>query len=100
MRYTSEERRQIAAGQFFTPAELAAKPWLGRTITATPGLERRVDPNTRPVSAEVRKLDESDGVCAYCYEPGDERSALVQQGDHFFRHPECQDAMEAERSAR
>jgi hypothetical protein len=92
------DRQQIAAGCFFTEAELAAKPHLRRLATVTPA--GHVDPNTRAVSAEARKLAEGNGVCAYCYEPGDDRSALVEQADHSFRHPECQEAWDAELAAR
>jgi hypothetical protein len=93
-RYSAQERRDIAAGQFFTPGELRAKPWLGRSVVdaaaaAAPG--GRTDPNNRPVSAEAKALAETPGVCAWCHEPGDDQSSLILQNDHFYRHPECQE---------
>lgn len=96
MRYTAQERQAIAAGEFFTADELAAKPWLGRTITATTGpAAQRRDPNTAPVSAEAKAMAASEGVCAWCYEPGDARSALQEfpvSGGMTKYHPECYDA--------
>jgi hypothetical protein len=100
-RFSAAERMAIARGEFFTESELRARPWLGRSViqgAAMPG--RRVDPNTRPVSAEARKLAETHGVCAWCWEPGDDRSALVLQDDHRYRHPECQEENDRERASR
>ena len=98
MRYSAEERRAIARGEFFTEAELAARPGLGKSVLRSlPSGQTRVDPNTRSVSAEVRKAAESNGVCSFCWEPGDDRSEIVLQADHSFRHPECQEALDAER---
>jgi hypothetical protein len=97
-RYSATERAQIAAGTFFTAGELAARPGLGGTVRQSqqapagqPG-----DPNSRPVSAAARALAESPGVCAYCYEPGDERSALADLG-HGPMHAECDEAWQAAR---
>jgi hypothetical protein len=95
MRRHMTDAEQIAAGCFFTEAELRAKPHLQRLArSASPGPR---DPNTLPVSAEARRMAEGPGVCAWCYEPGDERSDLVEQPDHFFRHPECQDEFTVKR---
>lgn len=96
-RYSAEERAAIARGEFFTAAELRAHPGLGRgvKIDTLPGQLAR-DPNTLPVSAEARAVVAAGGVCAYCWEPGDERSAL--NGNAM--HPECQEAWDAERAAR
>ena len=90
-RYSARERVAISRGQFFTPAELAARPWLGRTVTTDPVQAYR-DPNKRPVSAQAVKDAESPGVCSWCQEPGDDRSALVEvnlYGYGEYRHPEC-----------
>jgi hypothetical protein len=87
------DREQIAAGCFFTEAELRAKPHLRRLAKPAPLAPR--DPNNAPPSVEARKAAEGHGVCAYCWEPGDDRSALVLQADLYYRHPECQAAKEA-----
>lgn len=97
MRYSAEERRQIAAGEFFTAAELRAKPGLGRTIQAPATEPARTDPNSRPVSKEAREMAP---VCAYCFEPGDERSQLIETARHDQMHPECDEAFTAEAEAR
>jgi hypothetical protein len=101
-RYSPSERAEIAAGTFFTVGELAARPWIGHlqaqvqhASEGQPG-----DPNNRPISAEVRALAEGPGVCAYCYEPGDERSALIETARHDFMHSECDEAWEAEQVSR
>lgn len=97
-RYSAEERAAIARGEFFTTAELAARPGLGHSVrAATPAVAVRRDPNSRPVSAEAKAMVE---VCAYCYEPGDERSNLVETARHDLMHPECDRAWEAERHGR
>jgi hypothetical protein len=88
---------QIARGEFFTAGELAAKPWLARQRQAPTG--HRADPNTRPVTAEARALAATPGVCAYCLEPGDARSALQNYGPDPM-HPECHEAWENERAGR
>jgi hypothetical protein len=98
--WSAEERAAIARGEFFTPAELAAKPWLGRDIVkaAAQGTERR-DPNLAPVSREVQELAESQGVCAYRWEPGDDRSELIEVNHHGYTeymHPECDEAWHEE----
>ena len=85
---------QIARGEFFSEAELREKPHL-RRLSHLPD-PARTDPNSRPVSAEVRKLAEGPGMCAYCYEQGDGRSALGADG----MHPECSEAWAAELAAR
>lgn len=90
-RYSMTEKREIAAGGFFTEAELRAKPWL-RRLQQAPDPDRR-DPNNRPVSAEALRMVP---VCAYCYEPGDERSALAPTGRGDDMHPECDEAWVAE----
>lgn len=88
------EKQQIAAGCFFTEAELRAKPWLRRLqVAGSPA----GDPNSRPVSAEARRMVP---VCAYCYQPGDERSALVPTARNDHMHPECDQAWTAELAAR
>jgi hypothetical protein len=88
---------QIAAGVFFTAAELAAKPWLRRKATITPASRR--DPNSQPASAEAMALASTPGVCAYCWELPDERSALADSGQGPM-HEECQAAWDAERATR
>lgn len=103
-RYSAQERRDIAAGQFFTPGELRAKPWLGRSVVdaaaaAAPG--GRTDPNNRPVSAEAKALAETPGVCAYCWEGPDARSGIGPHGDSIQpMHDECHEAWQQERNAR
>jgi hypothetical protein len=94
------DREQIAAGTFYTAAELAAKPWLARTARTSPEAHR--DPNTRPVPAEVKRLADSLGVCAWCSEPGDETSALTEVDHHGYTeymHPECDTDWHAEHGA-
>lgn len=98
-RFSAEEKAAIARGEFFTSAELAARPWLGSTVKVTPAAVRS-DPNSRPPSREACAMAASGGVCAYCYEPGDDRSALVETVRHDFMHPECDEAWQAERAAR
>lgn len=88
------DRTQIARGEFYTQAELRAKPWLARQQQAPASGPR--DPNTRPASAEARALAEQPGVCGYCLEAADERSAL---DEGTGRHPECDEAWQAEREA-
>lgn len=83
--YDKNERRAILAGTFFTDAELAARPWLGRTVRdsapAVPGAPR--DPNTRPMTrAERAAVDALVPVCGWCWEPADDRSALGADGYH------------------
>lgn len=89
------DRAQVARGDFYTDAELRAKPWLARQQQA--GSPVRSDPNNRPASAEARALAAQPGVCGYCLEPGDERSALAEETG---RHPECDEAWQAERAER
>jgi hypothetical protein len=86
------EAQQIAAGVFYTDAELAAKPWLRRRAQSdTCG---RRDPNTVPMTAARRaELDALVCVCAYCWEPGDERSALGIDG----MHDECREVLDTQR---
>jgi hypothetical protein len=85
------DAEMIARGEFFTEAELAAKPHL-RRLARSPE-STRTDPNNRPPSMEARKLAATPGVCAYCWEPADERSALNASA----MHGECQEAWDAER---
>lgn len=97
--YTAEDRAAIARGEFYTDAELRAKPWLARNqaryATTPPG--QPADPNNRPMTAARRaELDAMVPVCFYCGEPGDTRSAL---GDDGY-HPECAEAWNLERSTR
>lgn len=100
--YSLDERRMIAAGDFFTEAELRAKPWLRRTadkfaaeFAKSAGITP--DPNNRPMSAKRRtEIEAMVQVCAHCGEPGDERSAL--DGNSY--HPECAEAWAAEVAAR
>jgi hypothetical protein len=98
--YDASERAAILAGDFFTPAELRARPWLGRTVLADaarnlPG--HAADPNTRPMTARDRAAVEAmTQVCAYCSEPADVRSAIGDDG----MHPECSAAWDAARQAR
>jgi hypothetical protein len=97
--FSTEERRAIANGEFFTAAELAAKPHLrryaGRYATRAPG--QPADPNDRPMTAKERAAVEAMvQVCAYCREPGDDRSAL----DDDSYHPECAEAWAQEVAAR
>jgi hypothetical protein len=95
MRRDITEEQQIAAGCFFTEAELNAKPHLRRLqVAASPAAS---DPNSRPPSREARQMVP---VCAYCYQPGDERSALVQTARNDHMHPECDAARTAELAAR
>lgn len=89
--FNAAERAAIARGEFFTNAELAAKPHLRRLGVqfAQPGTGARSDPNERPMSAaQRRELDAMVAVCGYCHEPGDDRSALGNDG----MHPECSEA--------
>lgn len=93
------DRAQQARGEFYTAAELKAKPWLARQAQV-PEAARR-DPNSRPASAEARAMAEDDGLCDYCREPGDKRSQLQPYGPHgTMRHPECNSAWDAERHGR
>lgn len=97
--YSAAERRAILAGEFFTGAELAARPWLGRTVLAdaarTAGPGQRRDPNTVPMTrAERAAVEALVPVCGLCHEPGDDRSALTDRGVH----PECEAAWQAERA--
>lgn len=96
-RYSAGERAQIAAGTFFTDAELRAHPGLGRTVQPPAAARPAADPNNRPVSAEARRMVP---VCAYCYEPGDEKSGLVKTTRNDYMHPECDEARTAELTAR
>jgi hypothetical protein len=84
---TGSDRAQIAAGQFWTAAELRAVP--SRRRAAQPAATAAADPNTAPASAQARAAAASPGVCAWCYEPGDARSALELQPAGDYRHPEC-----------
>ena len=86
--YSKSERQMIAAGVFFTDAELRANPRLARPQVAA-AAPAAADPNSRPVSKAAREMTP---VCAYCYEPGDERSALVETARHDYMHPECDEA--------
>ena len=86
------DREMVARGLFFTEAELAAVP-SRRRLAQAPAPARR-DPNLAAPSAQAVRDAEGPGVCAWCMEPGDVRSALVLQADHYFRHPECQEAHE------
>lgn len=100
MRYSAADRAAIARGEFFTAAELAARPGLGRSIrdaAATAGGAPRRDPNDAPVSQAARDMAASGGVCACCYEPGDGRSAL---GEEDAMHDECREAWREEVAAR
>lgn len=98
--YSPAERAAIARGEFFTAAELAARPWLGKTVIASelakqPG--QPADPNTRPMTrAERAAVDAMVQVCGYCHEPGDDKSAIGDDG----MHPECATAWKQERAAR
>lgn len=103
-RYTAEERRQIARGEFFTDAELAARPRLGASIradaAAAAGSHR--DPNSAPPSRAAVEMAASEGVCAYCHETSDERSHLTPfqvGGVPTLMHPECQSVRSAEKEA-
>ena len=93
--YSADERAAIARGEFFTRAELAARPGLGRSITTTAPAAPAGDPNNRPPSAQARAAAASHGVCSWCYEPGDETSALTEVDHHGYTeymHPECDTA--------
>jgi hypothetical protein len=99
--YSLAERQAIIAGEFFTAGELAARPWLGRTVLADAarkaGPAQRRDPNTVPMTrAERAAVDALVPVCGLCHEPGDDRSALNDRG----YHPECEDDWQAERAGR
>lgn len=91
------DRAQIARGEFYTSAELRARPWLARQAQAP--ASTRSDPNNRPVSREVAAQAGSNGVCAWCHEPGDEVSELIETAAHDFMHPECDEAWTVEREA-
>lgn len=88
------DREQIAAGVFYTDAELAAKPWLRSKAVITPARQR--DPNTGPVSAEAKALAATPGVCAYCWELPAGRSGLADSGQGPM-HEECQAAWNEEK---
>lgn len=101
-RYTAEERRQIARGEFFTDAELAARPGLGASIRAAAIPGGRRDPNSAPSSGAAVEMAASEGVCAWCYEPSDERSQLAPfniGGVPTAMHPECREYLAAEKEA-
>lgn len=97
--FTPAERAAIARGDFFTTAELAAKPHL-RSLAAKyapAATGQRSDPNDRPMTAaQRREIEALIPVCFYCREPGDDRSALDDDG----YHPECADAWAAEVASR
>lgn len=96
--YSASERLEISQGGFFTEAELKAKPWL-RDLFVLPN-PAATDPNSRPASKEARDMYASGGVCAYCLEPGDDRSALIKTARNDHMHPECDEAWTAELAAR
>jgi len=97
MRQDMSDRAQIARGDFYTEAELRAVPsrrHAGRIVA--PGADRS-DPNSRPMTAARRReLEALVAVCGHCWEPGDERSQLGDDG----MHPECAEAWAVERAAR
>ena len=76
---------QIAAGTFFTDAELRARPGLGAAVRAAGGGRRG--------AVAVGRVTE---VCDWCGEPGDGTSALAGQADGRSRHPECEQDRAAE----
>jgi hypothetical protein len=81
------DKAQIAAGIFYTDAELRANPRLRSQAQAAAPVRR--DPNSAPPTRAAVEAIASGGVCGYCYQPGDQRSALVDLG-HGSMHPECE----------
>jgi len=88
---------QIAAGTFFTDAELRARPGLGAAVRAAGGGRRgaavRAAGGGRRGAVAVGRVTE---VCDWCGEPGDGTSALAGQADGRSRHPECEQDRAAE----
>jgi len=86
--YSARERAQIAAGTFFTEAELRRNPRLGQSVIRAEqerqasGRTSRRDPNNAPPSAEARKmLAEMEELPPLDFEAGLREAAAKRQAE-------------------